>query len=47
LVLDGEGAGLAGEQFHMIFAHIQDVIGGSGGFFYAVDSGLQVGDVDL
>ena len=47
LVLHGQGAGLAGEQLHVVLPHIQNVRGVRGSFAHGIHAGFQVGNQDL
>ena len=47
LVLNGDGAGLAGKQLHMVLAHINNVVGHRGGLLHRVHTRFQIGDVDF
>ena len=47
LVLNGDGAGLAGEQLHMVFLEVKNVVGNRGRLLDGVHARFQVGDVDL
>ena len=47
VVLDGDGAGLAGEQFYPVLSFIQNVIGNGGRLLNQIDTRLQVGNKDL
>ena len=47
LVLNGDGAGLAGEQLHMVFLEVKNVVGNRGRLLDGVHARFQIGDVDL
>ena len=47
LILNGDGAGLAGEQLNVVLLQVQDVVGNGGRFLDGVHAGFQLGDVDL
>ena len=47
LIFNGDGAGLAGEQLHMVFLEVKNVVGNGGRFLDGVHARFQVGDVDL
>ena len=47
LVLNGDGAGLARKQLHMVLLQVQDVVCHGGRFFDGVHARFQIGDVDL
>ena len=47
LVLHGQGAGLAGEQLHVVLPHIQNVRGVRCCFLDGIHTGFQVGNQDL
>ena len=42
LIFDGQGTGLAGKQFHMVFPQIEDVGGIRRGFPHGVHAGFEV-----
>ena len=47
VVLNGDGAGLAGEQFYPVLSFIQNVIGNGGRLLNQIDTRLQVGNKDF
>ena len=47
LVLHGQGAGLAGEQLHVVFSHIQNVRGVRCCFLDGIHAGFQIRNQDL
>ena len=47
LILHHKGTGLAGEQFHMVFTQVDDVICGGCRFLHGVHTRLQIADADL
>ena len=47
LVLHGQGAGLAGEQLHVVFPHIQNVRGVRGSLPHGIHAGFQICNQDL
>ena len=44
LIFDGQSAGLARKQFHVVLPHIQNVRGIRGGFLDGVNTGFQIGN---
>ena len=47
LILHYKGTGLAGEQLHMVFAQVDDVVSGGCGFLYGIHTRLQIADADF
>ena len=47
LVLHYKGTGLSGEQFHMVFTQVDDVICGGCRFLHGVHTRLQIADADF
>ena len=47
LVLHGQGAGLAGEQLHVVLPHIQNVRGVRGSLSHGIHAGFQTCNQDL
>ena len=47
LVLNGDSAGLSGEQLNMVLLEVKDMVGNSGRLLDGVHVRIQIGDVDL